>query len=75
MPSVTVRLTVMPLFSDVSSAGHSFKTDIRRTPSLHVAQYGDDIIERELDIDGNCPVGSRIRTHDLVNSWTKVLND
>ena len=44
-------LTVMPSFSnitDVSTIGHSFKTDRCHTPSFHVAQYGDDIISREL---------------------------
>ena len=37
----------MPSFSDttdVSIIGHSFKTDSRRTPLFHVAQYGDHII-------------------------------
>ena len=64
MVCATVCLTVMPSFWDitnVSTIGHSFKTDRSRTPLLHVAQYGDDIIGRELNSE-NCLVGS--------GSWT-----
>ena len=53
----TVCLTVMPSFSnltDVSTIGHSFKIDSRRTPIFHVSQYGHDIIGRELNLDENC---------------------
>ena len=53
MVCATVCLTVMPSFSaraDVSTVSHSFKTDRSRTPSFHVAQYGDDIIGREYNL-------------------------
>ena len=53
MVYVTVCLTVMPSFSDItdlSTIGHSFKTDRSRTPLFHVAQFGDDIIGRELNL-------------------------
>ena len=49
----TVCLTVVPSFSgitDVSTIGHSSKTDRSRTPLFHVAQYGDDIIDGELNL-------------------------
>ena len=36
--------------TDVSTIGHSFKTDRSRIPLFHVAQYGDDIIGRELNL-------------------------
>ena len=36
--------------TDVSTIGHSSKTDRSRTPLFHVAQYGDDIIGRELNL-------------------------
>ena len=48
-----VCLTVVPSFSDttdVLTIGHSSKTDRSRTPLFHVAQYGDDIIGRELNL-------------------------
>ena len=51
----------MPSFSDitdVSTIDQSFKTDRSRTPLFYVAQYRDDIIGRELNIDENCPFGS-----------------
>ena len=44
MVCATVCLTVVPSFSDtpdVSTIGHSSKTDRSRTPLFHVAQYGD----------------------------------
>ena len=66
----TVCLTVMPSFSDttdVSTIGHSFKTDRSRTPLFHVAQYGDDITGRELNSE-NCSIGSGSRTNNLPNS-------
>ena len=53
----TVCLTVVPLFSDitdVSTIGHSFKTDSHCIPLFHFAQFGDDIIGRELNLDENC---------------------
>ena len=53
MVCATVCLTVVPSFSDitdVSTSGHSSKTDRSRTPLFHVAQYGDDIIGRELNL-------------------------
>ena len=53
MVCATVCLTVVPSFSDttdVSTIGHSSKTDRSRTPLFHVAQYGDDIIGRELNL-------------------------
>ena len=53
MVCATVCLTVMPSFSDITDVltfGHSFKTDRSRTPLFHVAQYGDDIIGRELNL-------------------------
>ena len=53
MMCVTVSLTVVPSFSDitdVSTIGHSSKTDRSRTPLFHVAQYGDDVIGRELNL-------------------------
>ena len=46
MVCATVCLTVMPPFSgitDVWAMGHSFKTDSRRTPLLHISKYGYDI--------------------------------
>ena len=49
----TFCLTVAPWFSDitdVSTIGHSFKTDRSLTPLFHVAQYGNDIINRELKL-------------------------
>ena len=49
----TAYLTVMPSFSDVtdiSVSRHSRKTDNRRTPLSHVAQYEHDIIGRELNL-------------------------
>ena len=49
----TVCLTVIPSFSDitdVSTIGHSFKTDRSRTHLFHVAHYGDDIIGGELKL-------------------------
>ena len=70
MGCAAVCLTVMPSFSDttdVSTIGHSFKTDRIRTPLVHVAQYGDDITGRELNLR-NCPVGSGSRTNNLSNS-------
>ena len=60
----------MPSFSDitdVSTIDHSFKTDRSRTPLFQVAQYGDDIIGRKLNLK-NCPGGSGSRTHNLPNS-------
>ena len=36
--------------SDVSTIGHSSKIDRSRTPLFHVAQYGDDIVGRELNL-------------------------
>ena len=53
MVYATVCLTVVPSFSDitdVSTIGHSSKTDRSRTPLFHVAQYEDDIIGRELNL-------------------------
>ena len=53
MVCATVCLTVVPSFSDitdVSTIGHSSKTDRSRTPLFHVVQYGDDIIGRELNL-------------------------
>ena len=53
MVCASVYLTVTPSFSDitdVSIIGHSFKTNRSRTPLFHVAQYGDDIIGRELNL-------------------------
>ena len=53
MVCATVSLTVVPSFSDitdVSTIGHSFKTDRSCIPLFHVAQYGDDIIGRELNL-------------------------
>ena len=47
MVCVTVCLTVMPSFSDitdVSTIDYNLKTDRSRTSLFHVAQYGDDII-------------------------------
>ena len=44
--------------TDVSTIRHSFKTDNCRTPSFHVAQYGDDIIGRELNLDENGPLST-----------------
>ena len=41
MPSVSDK-------TDVSTIGHSFKTERNRTPLFHVAKYGDEIIGREL---------------------------
>ena len=61
MVCATVCLTVMPSFSDitdVSTIGLSFKTDRSRTPLFHVAQCGENIIGRELNLRENCPVGS-----------------
>ena len=52
MVCATVSLTVLLSFSDttdVSTIGHSSKIDRSRTPLFHVAQYGDDIIGRELN--------------------------
>ena len=53
MVCATVCLIVMPWFSDitdVSTIRHSFKTDRSRAQLFHVAQYGDDIIGRELNL-------------------------
>ena len=53
MVYATVCLTVVPSFSDinnVSTIGHSFKTDRSRIPLFHITQYGDDIIRRELNL-------------------------
>ena len=49
----TVCLTVVSSFSDItglSTISDSFKTDRSRTPLFHVAQYGDDITGRELNL-------------------------
>ena len=65
MVCATVCLTVVPSFSDttnVSTIGHSSKTDRSRTSLFHVAQYGDDIIGRELNLR-KLPVGSENRAH------------
>ena len=65
MVCATVCLTVVPSFSDttvVSTISHSSKTDRSRTPLFHVAQYGDDIIGRELNLK-KLPVGSGNRAH------------
>ena len=53
MLCATVCLTVVASFSDttdVSTICHSSKTDRSRTPLFHVAQYGDGIIGRELNL-------------------------
>ena len=60
MVCAIVCLTVMILISDitdVSTIGHSFKTDSHHNPLFHVVQYGDDI-GRVVYLDENCPVGS-----------------
>ena len=70
----TVCITDMPSFSniiDVSTIGRSFKTDRSRTPSFHVAQYGDDSTGRELILNVNCPIVSGSRTHNLPNSFDR----
>ena len=54
-------LTAMPSFSDLtdlSTFGHSFKTDSLRI--AHVVQYGDDVIDPDLNFDENCLVSRRI---------------
>ena len=51
--TVCINAIVMPSFSDktdISTIGHSFKTDTSHTPLCHVAHYGDDIISRELNL-------------------------
>ena len=61
MVCVTVCLTVIPSFSDitdVSTIGHGTKTSNCRTPLSHIAQYEDDIIVVELNLDENCSVSS-----------------
>ena len=63
MVCAIVCLSVMPSVSDitdVSTIGYSFKTNNRLTPLFHDAQYGDDIIGRELNLDENCPVGRSV---------------
>ena len=48
-----VCLTAMPPFSDmtdVSTFCHSFKTHRSRTCLFHIAQYGDNIIGRQLNL-------------------------
>ena len=72
MVCATVCLTVMQSsldVTDVSTVARSFKIDNRRTPLFHVAQYGDDIIGRELHLDENCPVGRGSRIRNLLNCW------
>ena len=41
-------------------------------PLFRVAQYKDNIIGRDSNLNENCPVGSESRTHNLPNSWTEV---
>ena len=51
----------MPSFSDitdVSVINYSFDIDRSRAPLFPVAQFGDDITGRELNLVENCPVGS-----------------
>ena len=53
MECVCCLSKVKPSFSDIADVptiGHSFKTDRIRNPLFHVAQYGDGIIGRELNL-------------------------
>ena len=61
----------MPSFSDitdVSTIGNSFNINNSRTALFHVAQYEDDIVDRELNLDEICLVDSESRTHNLPKS-------
>ena len=71
----TVCLTVVPSFSDttdVSTIGHSSKTDRSRTHLFHVAQYEDDIIGRELNLR-KLPVGSGNRAHKPYEQMRPIM--
>ena len=60
--------------TDVSTIGHSFKTNNRRTPLFHFGQYG--LRRRHYRPRINPPykisVSSESRTHNLPNSWMEV---
>ena len=76
MVRATVCLSVMRSLSDitdVSTIVQSFKTNFRRSPLFHVAQYRDDVIGRVLNLDENCLVGIGSRTHNLPNDKLSIL--
>ena len=72
---VTNSYAIVFTHNQRSKISHSFSIKNRHTHLLHIAQFGNDIIGRELTLDENFLAGSRSRTHNLTNSWTNVDED